>query len=117
MALAAFDERIKAAVSSEGGVGISFSNWDAPWYLGKSVGQELKGDHHELLALAAPKPFLLIGGDSADGDRSWPFIKAALKVYWLYGKPAPIGLLNHRQGHSVPPIAEERALQWLDAYV
>ena len=35
--LAAFDERIRATVSSEGGIGTSFSNWDAPWYLGQQV--------------------------------------------------------------------------------
>lgn len=29
--LAAFDERIKVSVSSEGGIGTKFSNWDAPW--------------------------------------------------------------------------------------
>ena len=28
--LAAFDERIKVTVSSEGGIGTRFSNWDAP---------------------------------------------------------------------------------------
>ena len=32
--LAAFDERVKATVSSEGGIGTKFSNWDAAWYLG-----------------------------------------------------------------------------------
>ncbi len=33
--LTAFDERIKVAVSSEGGIGTRFSNWDAPWYLAR----------------------------------------------------------------------------------
>jgi dienelactone hydrolase len=33
--LAALDERVKAAVSSEGGVGRQFSNWSASWYLGR----------------------------------------------------------------------------------
>src|SRR5258706_11765740 len=35
--LAAFDERIKVTVSSEGGIGTKFSNWDAQWYLGDSI--------------------------------------------------------------------------------
>ena len=35
--LAAFDERVRAAVSSEGGIGMTFSNWDAPWYLGAAI--------------------------------------------------------------------------------
>src|SRR4051812_25111983 len=37
--LAAFDERIKATVSSEGGIGTKFSNWDALWYLGDAIKQ------------------------------------------------------------------------------
>ena len=35
--LAAFDERVRAVVSSEGGIGLSYSNWDAPWYLGEAI--------------------------------------------------------------------------------
>ena len=116
--LAALDERVKAAVSSEGGIDISFSNWDAPWYLSDAVKRDdFKLSHHELLALVAPRAFLLIGGDSADGDKSWPFIEAVLPVYDLYGKSRPIGLLNHKQGHSMPPEAERRVYEWFDAYL
>ncbi len=116
--LAALDERVQAAASSEGGIGTRFSNWDAPWYLGEEIRKEtFRNEHHELLALVAPRPFLLLGGDSADGDRSWPFIEAVLPVYRLYGHRLRIGLFNHRQGHSVPPEAERRIDQWLDAYL
>lgn len=116
--LAAFDERVRAAVSSEGGIGTTFSNWDAPWYLGPGIADgRFDREHHELLALVAPRPFLLLGGDSADGARSWPFIAAALPVYRLYGEPARLGLFNHRAGHSVPPAAEERTNEWFAAYL
>jgi predicted peptidase len=114
--LAALDERVTVAVSSEGGIGTRFSNWEAPWYLGDAVKMGLGHEHHELLALVAPRPFLLVGGDSADGARSWPFIEAALPVYHLYGQPARVGLLNHRKGHSVPPEAERRIYEWIEAY-
>lgn len=114
--LAAFDSRIKAAVSSEGGIGTHFSNWDAPWYLGEQI-RNFDHDHHELLALVAPRPFLLVGGDSADGSKSWPFIEEALSVYELYGEPARIGLFNHKEGHSVPQVAELRSYQWMLNYV
>ncbi|HPD14961.1 MAG TPA: dienelactone hydrolase family protein [Planctomycetota bacterium] len=114
--LAAFDERVKAAVSSEGGIGISFSNWDAPWYLGQEVRDPgFARSHHELVGLIAPRAFLLLGGDDADGTRSWPYIEAALPVYRLYGGPARVGLFNHRKGHSVPPEAEERVREWFAA--
>jgi dienelactone hydrolase len=116
--LAAFDERVRATVSSEGGIGVKFSNWNADWYLGTAIHDPAFGrDHHELLALAAPRPFLLIGGESADGDRGWPFIAAALPIYRLYGAPARVGQFNHRQGHAVPPVAERRIEDWFDAYL
>ncbi|MCU0880867.1 MAG: dienelactone hydrolase family protein [Pirellulaceae bacterium] len=115
---AAFDERIKVTVSSEGGIGTRFSNWEADWYLGPAIKENgFTREHHELLALAAPRPFLLVGGESADGDRGWPFIEAALPVYRLYGEPARVGQLNHRQGHAVPPAAEARIEEWLLTYL
>jgi dienelactone hydrolase len=117
--LAAFDERVKVTISSEGGIGTAFSNWEAPWYLGPSIhGDAFTGEHHELLALIAPRPFLLVGGDSADGDRSWPFIAAALGVYRLYDeKSQPIGLYNHKKGHAVPPEELGRIDDWFAAYL
>jgi len=115
--LAALDERIRATVSSEGGIGTRFSNWDASWYLGPEIREPtFTHEHHELLALVAPRAFLLIGGDSADGDRSWPFVAAALDVYRLYGGTPRLGLFNHRQGHSVPPEAERRIAEWIGTY-
>jgi dienelactone hydrolase len=116
--LAAFDDRISATVSSEGGIGTAMYNWDADWYLGPGVkDQAFAREHHELLALAAPRPFLLVGGDSADGNASWPYVAAAQRVYRLYGEPPRLGLLNHRQGHAVPADVLPRLLDWLETYV
>jgi pimeloyl-ACP methyl ester carboxylesterase len=116
--VAAFDERVKVIVSSEGGVGTRFSNWDAPWYLGPTIKEpSFIHEHHELLALVAPRPFLLIGGESADGDRGWPFIERAWAAYKLYGEPCAVGQYNHRQGHAVPPQALARIDEWLETYL
>jgi dienelactone hydrolase len=116
--LAAFDERVKVTVSSEGGIGTRFSNWNAPWYLGPAIDEpDFAHEHQELLALVAPRPFLLVGGNSADGDRGWPFIAAAQSVYDLYGQTARIGQFNHRKGHAVPPEAEQRIEEWLLTYL
>jgi hypothetical protein len=116
--LAAFDERVKVTISSEGGIGTRFSNWEAAWYLGPTIKEAaFTREHHELLALAAPRPFLLVGGESADGDRGWPFIERALDVYRLYGEPCRIGQYNQRQGHAVPPEALARMDEWLAAYL
>ena len=118
LSLAALDGRVKVTVSSEGGVGTRFSNWDADWYLGPTIkSPDFQREHHELLALAAPRPFLLLGGDSADGDRSWPFIEAALPIYRLYGGAPRLGLFNHKQGHAVPHAAEQRIYEWFTTYL
>lgn len=118
--LMAFDERVKVGVASEGGVGLAFTNWDAPWYLGDVIhSKDFQHDHHELLALAAPRPLLIIAGESgpgaADGDRTWPYIHAGRQAYRLYGEPVRLGLLNHRQGHKLVGESREKALEWIDA--
>ena len=111
----AMDERIRAAVSSEPGIGLSFSNYDDYWYLSDAILERKEAyDHHELLGLIAPRPYLLIGGDSADDDRSWHYINAARSVYQLFQRPRDIGYYNHRQGHSPSPEAFELALEWLE---
>lgn len=110
--LGAFDERVKVIVSNEGGIGIDFSNWDDPWYLGKEI-HNFHHQHHELLALCAPKPFLLIGGDSSDGSKSLPYIDAVKPVYRLYGKEENIKLFNHGKGHNITPEAEKLSYKWI----
>ena len=112
---AAFDERFKTAVFSEGGIGIGFSNWEAIWYLGGAVKEPgFALEHHQLMALIAPRAFLLLGGESADGDKSWPFIEATLPVYKLLGAPGELGWLNHRSGHRYPPEARAVAEEFID---
>jgi dienelactone hydrolase len=125
--VAAFDERIASAVSIDGGISLRYSNWNAPWYLGSRM-RELGGDrdHHQVLALIAPRSFLLVGStggiaeddgkycDGADGERSWPFIEAVLPLYRMLRVPDRIGILCHAYGHSLPAVARETAYAWLD---
>jgi dienelactone hydrolase len=116
--LAAFDERVRATVSSEGGLGLSFSNWDAPWYLGEAIGRPgFSLDHGQVLAMCAPRAFLLIGGQSADGDQSWPYVASVLPVWRIAGAPDAVGLFNHRQGHTFPAVAQTHAYEWLDWFL
>jgi len=116
--LPAFDERVYCSVSSEGGIGFEQTNWDAEWYLGPDVMKlDFHLNHREIVAMIAPRPFLVLGGDASDGDASWQYIAAALPVYRLYGEPARIGLFNHRKGHTIPPEAEEKTYQWFDAFL
>lgn len=115
---AAFDERIKASVLSELGIGLTFCNWDAPWYLGEEIRNErFDLDHHQLLGLIAPRPLLLLAGDSADSNKSWYYVNAAKQVYSLYDAKDDIGLFNHHSGHDPEKNAMELAYNWLDSYL
>jgi dienelactone hydrolase len=108
---AAFDDRIRVAVASEPGIGFKQSNYEAYWYFGEALKTMPAGtDQHELLALIAPRPFLLIGGDQYDTAESWHYINAARPVYDHYGAASRLGYLNHHQGHSPTPEAAWHAI-------
>lgn len=116
--LMAFDDRVKAGVFSEGGIAFDSTNWDAVWYLGQGIhAEDFLLDHHQLLALIAPRPFLILAGEqgrgSADGLRSWPHVAAAQEAYRLYEHPESLALFNHGEGHSIPKLARSRAIEWL----
>ena len=115
---AANEPRITAVVCSEPGMGLDFSNYEDYWYHDNSIlARDKATDHHELLGLIAPRPFLLIGGDSADNDNSWYYINSARPVYQLFGKPLNIGYFNHRSGHSPTPEAVGLAVDWLKHFL
>jgi formylglycine-generating enzyme required for sulfatase activity len=115
---AAFEPRIRATVSSELGVGFTMSNYDDYWYLGAALARAPAGtDQHELIALIAPRPFLLIGGDEYDKQESWHYINAARAVYELSGHGRNIGYFNHHKGHTPTPEAVSAAFDWLDHFL
>ena len=114
---AAFDPRIAAAVSSDGGIGLGLSNWHDPWYLGpeiRSPGFEL--ENHQVLAMIAPRAFLLAGG-AYDDDRAWPFVASALPLWKSLGAPDAVGWYRHASGHEWPPDAQRVGYDFLDRYL
>jgi hypothetical protein len=115
--LPAFDRRVKAAVSSDCGIGLALSNWDAPWYLGpeiRAAGFQL--ENHQVLAMIAPSAFLLAAGKD-DNERSWPFIASGLPLWKSLGAPAAIGWFRHGAGHNWPPEAQQVGYPFLDQYL
>ncbi|HRU05457.1 MAG TPA: dienelactone hydrolase family protein [Candidatus Brocadiia bacterium] len=107
------DDRVKAVIASDFGIGWSFTNWDAPWYLGPKIHDPgLRLAHHQLLALLAPRPFLLVAGQF-DKRESWQYLNAARPVYDLYGRGGALACLDHATGHTPPPQAMRAAYRWL----
>ena len=114
----AFEPRFQAGVFNEGGIGLRMSNWTDPWYLTSAMKPHIPAmENHQVMALIAPRPFLVMGGDDADGVASWPFVKEARSVYELLGAADRIGLYNHKSGHSFPSAARQLAYEWLDYWL
>jgi hypothetical protein len=110
---AAMDPRFKAMIGSDFGIGFSFTNWDAPWYLGTQIRQpHFTLGHHQLLALLAPRAFLLLGGE-ADRPASWQYLEEARQVYALYGREEDLGFLYHGAGHAPTEDALRQGYRWL----
>lgn len=119
--LMALDARIGVGVASEGGLAFDSTNWDAPWYLGQAIRDPSVPpfDHAQLLALIAPRPLLVMGGETgpgaADGTRSLSLRSAAAPIWSLYGEPLRLGMWNHGQGHVWDKPQWERAAAWLES--
>jgi hypothetical protein len=138
--IAAFAPEIAATVAVDPHIAINGgTNWFAPWYLDwlrpfpdiptpehtvlsmlnpDRARPGFEHDHHELLALAAPRPFLLIGGrgDSEDsgGDsddrQSEGYYQRAKEVYRLLGVPDRLQFLLTTNGHK--PNGPEVDREW-----
>jgi dienelactone hydrolase len=145
--VAAFAPEIKATVAMDPQIAVNgSSNWYAPWYLDwlhpfpdiptpqhtvlslldtnpRRPGFE--HDHHELLALTAPRPFLLIGGsleeastNGSDDLESWGYINRAREVYRLLGADdrlqyVPTGDGHNANGPHIDPAWQGFLERWL----
>jgi dienelactone hydrolase len=128
--VAAFAPEFKATVALDPHIAVNGgTNWYAPWYLDwlrpfpaiptpqhtvlsllNSDPQRpgFEHDHHELMALAAPRAFLLIGGNrtcedcggDSDDLQSWGYFNRAREVYRLLGIPERIDFVLTADGHK-----------------
>ena len=145
--VAAFAPDYEAVVALDPHIAVNGgTNWYAPWYMDwlrpwpqiptaeqtvlsllnpdpKRPGFE--HDHHELMALAAPKAFLLIGGSQAEdtgGDsddlQSWGYFNRAKEVYGLLGMPERIAFASTGDGHRANGPNIDPAWQgWFDRWL
>lgn len=146
--IAAFAPEFKATVAVDPHIAVNGdTNWFAPWYLDwlrpftdiptpqhtvlslLNPDPDRPGfehDHHEILALAAPRALLIIGGrgDTEDGggdsddQQSWGYYNRAKEVYRLLGVPDRLRFALTSDGHHAngPAIdAEWRA--FLERYL
>ncbi len=139
--LAAYDPRVKVAVSSSSGAPFRFNSRVEAWardkwyvYL-KPIREGLvKGvlppiDMHEIMALIAPRPFLDLCAlnDTVAGDppelagqtyrqRNLMLMKV-MDVYELEKAPQNFAYYTHGQGHGVPSEARQLINGWLDKHL
>ncbi|MFB3825811.1 MAG: dienelactone hydrolase family protein [Bryobacteraceae bacterium] len=145
--VAAFAPEIAATVAVDPHIAVNGgTNWYAPWYLDwlrpfpdiptpehtvlsllnpDRARPGFEHDHHEVLALAAPRPFLLIGGsqsEDAGGDsddlQSWGYYNRAREVYKLTGAEDRIGFVSTTDGHhangpNIDPAWQGFFTRWL----
>lgn len=127
--VAAFAPEFKATVALDPHIAVNGStNWYDPWYLDwlhpfpdiptpqhtvlsllnpDTARPGFEHDHHELIALTAPRAFLLIGGSQSEdhgGDsddlESWGYVNRAREVYQLLGIPERVGYVSTNDGHK-----------------
>ena len=127
--VAAFAPEFRATVALDPHIAVNGStNWFAPWYLDwlrpfpdiptpehtvlsllnpDRARPGFEHDHHELMALTAPRAFLLIGGgggkedDGGDSDdrQSWGYVNRAREVYRALGVEDRLRFVLTGDGH------------------
>ena len=131
--LAAYDERIKAAVCNCGGSFLRHNpdveNWARDrWYVylepirpGLLRGELPAIDVHEIIALIAPRAYLDVsalndGNPLTQRQRVLMLMKVA-DVYELLGKADQFAFFVHGRGHSIPHESRELIYAFLDVHL
>lgn len=137
MFASAFDENFAAAVYSDPGIVFDEArpnvNYWEPWYLGKDPSHTRKPgvitdqnpptgpyrelftsghDLHEVMALMAPRPFLVSGG-SEDQPERWQPLNRVREVYDLLNAPNRVAMTN-RPLHDPTEESNQQIYQFFD---
>ena len=108
------DERVRAIVASDFGIGWHQTNWQSDWYWGAALeGIMAEGfDHAELLTLSKT-PFCLIAGQY-DTEESRDIARRADG----YGEGSPLfKFIHHATGHRPPAWTLDEAYDFLDKWL
>lgn len=137
--LSAMDERIKVGVANCGiwPLRISKNPFNAArtgWWTGRPalrpylhLGKSIPVDSHEVLALSAPRPFLIITAlnDVGYSMEDEPFTRSAWgnldynvkKIYALYGEEDKFNSILHTEGHDFPEKIRKEAYAFIERYL
>lgn len=133
MFLTAFDERVKAAVSSTG-ISPHFNNTiRAPHPLERRsslnlVNKDVKAgvhrapwDYHEMIGLCAPRALLVLESHvDMYNPNVWPGTQCfyfGSEVYKLLGHPERLTMVTHGEGHDTPKDLREFGYVWFDRFL
>jgi len=119
---AAIDERISAAVSSCGFASYAslFRDRINHNYAAYVPGLLRHGEVGDVLALAAPRPFLVLAGNA---DRIFPFdgivasVERARERYRTLGVEDRLGFVPVNAGHAFSDDMRQRAYAWFDQWL
>ena len=140
MFAACLDDRFACGVWSDPGIVFdelrpNVNYWE-PWYLGHVPGQQRRPglpspenprtgaykelmesghDLHELLALMAPRPFLVSGGSEDPAER-WRALNHAVAVNRLLGHTNRVALTG-RSGHTPTPESNEQICAFFEHFL
>ena len=109
------DDRVKAILASDFGIGWDQTNWTDVWYWGDKVDSLKKAglEHSQLLTLSGAKPFMLLAG-LYDNEESGKIMRRAEG----YGEsPEKLVLLNHASGHRPSASALEEGYRFLERWI
>ena len=137
---AALSDKFACAAFSDPGIVFDESrpnvNYWEPWYLGLEKGRSRKPglptesnprtgaykrlyekghDLHELMALIAPRPFLVSGG-AEDPPERWQALNRVLEVYAVLGQTNRVAMTN-REGHSPTPESNEQIYSFFEEFL
>ncbi|MCI0335001.1 MAG: prolyl oligopeptidase family serine peptidase [Planctomycetes bacterium] len=129
---AAFDERIKAVVTSCGFtsfhkyMGGDLHGWSGPRYMPRVATDynfspnRMPFDFHEVLASIAPRGIFIVAplhDDNFDVAGVRDSVKAARPIYKLFGHPDRLQVTYPDAGHDFPDDAREEAYAFFDQFL